>query len=373
MAVLADELTIGNMRLRNRIALPPLTTNCGDKDGRVTESILRFYRDRSKHVGLVIVEAAAVRPDGRIVLGSLGVWEEGQVEGMSRLAAAIREKGAVPVVQLNHAGARCVPTGGEMQGASPSGFRFRPDVEPFAMSIAQMEEMAVSFAEAAGRAVAAGFEGIEIHGAHFYLISQFLSPLTNTRNDQYGGDARGRATFALEVLRKVRQKIGPKPAILFRLNGVEKVEGGQTLEDAVTAGRLLAENGADCIHVSLVSGGSWKEENGKRFLVAGSALPKDGPAGANVSMAARMRKETGLPVISVGKLGEGSAAADAVADGGVDMVAIGRQMIADPDAAGKLLAGEAGDIIPCKQCMNCFASLGKQGPVTCKVNEEMGK
>jgi 2,4-dienoyl-CoA reductase-like NADH-dependent reductase (Old Yellow Enzyme family) len=241
------------------------------------------------------------------------------------------------------------------------------------MDIGQIEEMAVCFAEAAGRAVAAGFEGVEIHGAHFYLISQFLSPLTNMRNDRYGVDVRGRATFALEVAQKVRQKVGSNSAVLFRLNAVERVEGGQSLEDAVTASRLLAENGVDCIHVSIVSGGSWKEENGKRFLVAASALPKDVPAGANVPMAARIRKETGLPVIAVGKLGEGSAAADAVADGGVDMVAIGRQMIADPDAAGKLLAGEAGDIIPCKQCMNCFASLGKQAPVSCKVNEEMGK
>lgn len=370
MAALSDELKIGSMRLRNRIALPPLTTNCADKDGKVTESILRFYGDRSKHLGLVIVEATAVRADGRIVPGSLGLWDDGQVDGMSRLAAAIREKGAVPVVQLNHAGARCTPRGGEMQGASPSGVRFRPDVDPFAMSIAQIEEMAVCFAEAAGRAVAAGFEGVEIHGAHFYLISQFLSPLTNTRNDRYGGDARGRATFALEVLQAVRRKVGSKPALLFRLNAVEKVEGGQILEDAVTAGRLLAENGVDCIHVSLVTGASWKEENGKRFLVAASALPKNAPAGANVSLAAKMRKETGLPVIAVGKLGEGSAAADAVADGSVDMVAIGRQMIADPDTAGKILAGKGNEVITCKECLNCLGAVLKGEPVACTVNKK---
>ncbi|RJR31907.1 MAG: NADH:flavin oxidoreductase [Desulfobacteraceae bacterium] len=373
MASLSDALTIGSMHLRNRIVLPPLTTNCGDRDGMVTDSVLRFYRQRSRHVGLVIVEAAAVRPDGRIVLGSLGIWEDKQMAGMTRLAESIRKNGAVPVLQLNQAGARCTPTGGEMQGASPSGVRFRPDVDPFSMSASQIDQVAVSFAEAAGRAFSSGFEGVEIHGAHFYLISQFLSPLTNKRDDRYGGDALGRATFALEVVHKVRQRAGQKPAILFRLNAVERVEGGQSLEDAITAGRALAEQGVDCIHASLVTAASWKEENGKRFLVAASALPKDADAGANVPPAAEIRKETGVPVIAVGKLGEGTAAADAVAGGRVDMVAVGRQMIADPDAAGKLLAGEGSDIVQCRQCMNCFASLGKQMPVSCKVNKEMGK
>jgi len=240
------------------------------------------------------------------------------------------------------------------------------------MNGSQIGEVAACFAEAAGRAVSAGFEGVEIHGAHFYLISQFLSPLTNKREDRYGGDAPGRATFALEVVQKVRQKIGRKAAILFRLNAVERVEGGQSREDAITASRALAENGVDCIHASLVTGGSWKEENGKRFLVAASALAKDEPAGANVPLAAGIRRATGVPVIAVGKLGEGTAAADAIAGGGADLVAIGRQMIADPDAAGKLLSGEGSDILRCRQCMNCFASLGKQEPVSCKVNREVG-
>lgn len=373
MATIKDELVIQSMHLRNRIALPPLTTNCGGEDGKVTESILRFYQKRSNHVGLVIVEATAVRPDGRIVLGSLGLWEDGQVAGMARLADSIKNLGAAAVVQLNHAGARSAPTRGEMQGASPSGFAFRSDVTPFTMARAQIDEMARYYAEAARRAASAGFDGIEIHGAHFYLISQFLSPLTNRRNDLYGGDARGRAAFALQVLRGVRDKVGLRYPILFRLNAEERVDGGQTLEDAITVGRLLGENGVDALDVSLVTAGSWREDQGKRFFAAASALSKDAPAGANVSLAARLKKETGLPVIAVGKLGEGNAAADAVARSGVDVVAIGRQMIADPDTAGKILEGRESEIDRCKECLNCFASIGKGKPVTCKVNEKMRK
>ena len=122
MATLQDEVIINGMRLRNRIAMPPLTTNYGSPEGTVTEEIIQFYKDRSRDVGLVIVEASAVRADGRILAGSLGLWDDGQVASMARLANTIKELGATAVVQINHAGARGFPAGGEMQGASPAGF-----------------------------------------------------------------------------------------------------------------------------------------------------------------------------------------------------------------------------------------------------------
>ena len=368
MATLQDEVIIKGMRLRNRLALPPLTTNYGTPEGIVTEDIMQFYTDRSNDVGLVIVEATAVRADGRIVPGSLGLWADGQVTGMARLAAAIKKLGAAAVVQINHAGARCYPAGGEMQGASPSGFVFRPDVAPISLSPAQIEQMVADFAAAAGRAAEAGFDGVEIHGAHFYLISQFLSPLTNQRNDRYGGDARARATFALEVVRSARERLGKSHPMLFRLNAVEKVEGGQTLEDALVVSKHLADEGVDVLDVSLIANSSWKEMDGRRILVASSALTKDQPAGANVPLTAAVKEATGLPVIGVGKLGEGDVAGESVRDLPIDIVAIGRQMIADPDAAGKFLAGKHEEIIRCDECMTCFATIGKGKPMGCKVN-----
>ena len=177
--------------------MPAMTTNYGSPDGMVTKEVINHYSERSKDVGLVIVEATAVRADGRILNGSLGLWGDGQVAGMARLADTIKKMGAAAVVQISHAGARCFPAGGELQGASPSGFAFRADVDPITMSPAQIDQMVADFAAAAGRAADAGFDGVEIHGAHFYLISQFISPLTNQRRDRYGGDARARATFAL--------------------------------------------------------------------------------------------------------------------------------------------------------------------------------
>jgi 2,4-dienoyl-CoA reductase-like NADH-dependent reductase (Old Yellow Enzyme family) len=371
MATLQDEVMINGMRLRNRVALPPLTTNYGSPEGIVTDEIIQFYTERSRDVGLVIVEASAVRADGRILSGSLGLWEDGQVAGMARLADTIKKLGAAAVVQINHAGARGFPDGGEMQGASPSGFAFRPDVAPLTMSSTQIDRLVTDFAAAAARAAEAGFDGVEIHGAHFYLISQFLSPITNQRTDRYGGDARGRATVALEVVRAARERLGKRYPILFRFNAVEKVEGGQTLEDGLAVSRLLADEGVDALDVSLIANSSWKEVDDQRLLVASSALSKEQPAGANVSLAVAVREATGLPVIAVGKLGERDVAGESVRDFPIDIVAIGRQMIADPDTTGKILAGKGNEIVPCEECMTCFATIGLGKPMACKVNQNL--
>ena len=371
MTPLKDEVMINGMRLRNRIVLPPLTTNYGSPEGIVTDDIIQFYIERSKDVGLVIVEAIAVRADGRIVPGGLGLWEDGQVAGMARLADSIKELGAAAVVQINHAGARCVPRGGELQGASPSGFAFKPDVAPLTMSPSQIDQVVADFADTAGRAAEAGFDGVEIHGAHFYLISQFLSPLTNQRDDRYGGDALGRATLALDVVRATREKLGKDYPIIFRLNAVEKVEGGQTVEDALGLSRLLVDSGVDVLHVSLINQGSWKEIDGRRYLAASSALTKEQPFGANVALAEAIREAAGVPVIAVGKLADGNLAEQTVRDSKIDMVAIGRQMIADPDSVGKILAGKESEIVRCEECMTCFATIGQGKPMGCKVNRNL--
>jgi 2,4-dienoyl-CoA reductase (NADPH2) len=290
---------------------------------------------------------------------------------MARLADTIKKSGAAAVVQLNHAGARGFPGGGNMQGASPSGFAFRPDVEAFAMSQEQIERLVSDFADAAGHAAGAGFDGVEIHGAHLYLISQFLSPLTNQRKDRYGGDAEARATLALEVVKAARERLGSGYPILFRLNAVENVEGGQTPEDALAVSRLLAQAGVDSLDVSLIPQVSWQEIDGRRFPAPASAFSKEESAGANIPLVAGIKEATGLPVIGVGKLGDGAVAAESVHKSLTDVVAIGRQMIADPDSAGKLLAGKDTDVIPCEECMGCFASIRKDKPLKCKVNKNL--
>ena len=383
MTTLNSELTIKNMSIRNRLVLPPITTNYGSSKGLVTQDILCFYKERSKDIGLVIVEATSVQATGRIVPGSLGLWNDSQIPGMTKLAKTIRQQGALAVVQLNHAGPRCPPHKNKRHGFSPSGVAFRPDVEPIIMNTQDIEQLINDFSKAAIRASKAGFDGVEIHGAHLYLLSQFLSPLTNKRDDRYGGDARGRATLALEIVRKVREELGSEYPIFFRINALERIDGGQTLDDALVIGRLLADEGVDVFDVTLIAHGGWKllddnltvtrnlQVTSKKLLGGSSALPKDQPSGANIALTAAFKEKIELPVIAVGKFGIGHAAVNAVENEKIDMVAIGRQMICDPKTARKMLDGKDNDIIPCDECLTCFATIGKAVPMACKVNKNL--
>lgn len=371
MTTLNTELTIKNMSFRNRLVLPPITTNYGTPKGLVTQDILHFYKERSKDMGLVIVEATSVQSNGRIVPCSLGLWDDSQIPGMIKLAKTIQKQGAIAVVQLNHAGPRCIPLKSKRHGFSPSGVAFRPDVEPIIMNIQDIEQLVNDFSKAAIRAKKAGFDGIEIHGAHLYLLSQFLSPLTNKRDDCYGGNAKGRATLALEIVKNIRKKLGSEYPIFFRINAEEKIVGGQTLEDALAIGRLLADEGVDVFDVTLIAQGGWKEVDDKKLIIGSSALPKDQPSGANVAFTAAFKKEIGLPVIAVGKFGIGQAAVNAVRDEKIELIAIGRQMICDPQTAKKMLDGNDNDIIPCDECLKCFATIGKGVPMACKVNQNL--
>ncbi|WDP90667.1 MAG: NADH:flavin oxidoreductase [Desulfobacter sp.] len=366
---LDDQFKIKEMAVRNRLVLAPLTTGYGTEQGEVTPGILAFYKARSLQMGIVIVEATAVSPEGRIVPGSLGLWEDSQVPGMGDLARTIQGEGAKAVIQLNHAGAKAWPLELPGNGVSPSGIACRPGIAPFEAGPQDMDRLVTAFVHAAVRAQTAGFDGVEIHGAHLYLLSQFLSPLTNLRKDKYGGGVEGRAALPLRVVTAVRDAVGADFPIFFRLNAVERVEGGQPTYDALAAGRLLAGAGVDVLDLSLAVGGTWKEEDGRRVLMTTSAYDKDQATGDVTALAGGIRSACGLPVIAVGRLNSRIDGEAALADG-ADMVAIGRQMICDPEAGAKILAGETADILECEACMACFASLGK-GKLKCKVNRNL--
>jgi 2,4-dienoyl-CoA reductase-like NADH-dependent reductase (Old Yellow Enzyme family) len=371
MTALDTPFVTEKISLKNRIVLPPLTTNYGSSTGFVTEKIIQFYQERSKDIGLVIVEATAVQENGRIVPDSLGLWDDSQVKSMAELVSSIKKQGAFAVVQLNHAGSRCIPLENEIHGFSPSEISFRADVKPVIMTAADIKQLVDDFGRAAVRAMEAGFDGVEIHGAHFYLLSQFLSPLINKRSDRYGGDIKGRATLAVEIVKTVRDRLGQNYPIFFRLNGAENIEGGQTLEDALVVGKMLADAGVDVLDISLIAHGGWKEIDGQTFLTGSSALTKKQPSGANVDLTAVFKKEIGLPVIAVGKLGDKAAALKAINDKDIDLIAVGRQMICDPETARKMLDGNDDDIILCDECLKCFTTIRRGEPMACKVNKNL--
>ncbi len=370
MITLEDQFEIREMTLRNRLVLPPLTTNYGSENGYITPEILRFYKARSRQMGMVIVEAAAVSPEGRIIPGGVGLWDDDQVQGMAELAQTIKAEGARAVIQINHAGAKAWPFETIDSWIAPSDIACRPGITAKPASLNEIKRVIQAFVDAAVRAKKAGFDGVEIHGAHLYLLSQFLSPLTNLRTDQYGGSIEGRAALAVEITIAVRENLGPDYPIFFRLNVLENLEGGMTPDEAVAIGKLLAKAGVDVLDLSLAVKGTWNEDEGRKTLITTSAYAKDESPGDVVNLVARFRTECGLPVIAVGRLGSKSAAQQAL-EAGADLVAIGRQMICDPDTAEKILSGRDDQILECETCQACFASLGKGKPIQCKQNKNL--
>jgi len=367
MPKLSDPFTVKGLHLRNRLVMAPMVTGLA-VDNAPTEAQLVWYRDHARGgVGLVVVESCAIARDARIMPFMLGLWEEAQVAGLARLAKAIQGEGVPAVLQLVHGGAKAFREDLGQERVGPSTVALMPGPAPRAMTEAEILGAIKAFARAARRAKEAGFDGVEIHAAHYYLISQFLSPYTNHRTDRWGKDRFGRLRLALQVVRAVREAVGVDFPIFCRMHSVEHLAGGLSTEDAVFYAQALAEAGVDCIDASGIGQSSLGDWQGHPFLNAGSVLPKETPGGAFAASAGMIRAAVGVPVITVGKLAEPGCAQAVLDAGQADLVALARPLIADPLAPGKLLAGQDDAIVRCRECLACFAAIRK-GPIKCSMN-----
>ncbi len=280
--------------------------------------------------GLVIAEATAVEARGRITYGDLGIWKDEHIDFLSRITAFIKSQGSVPGIQIAHAGrkASCqlpwdggapiapdAPNG--WQVVAPSAIPFRPgDPVPHALTRDEIAQTVQFFADAAQRAVRAGFEVIELHGAHGYLINEFLSPLSNQRTDEYGGSFENRVRLLLDVIRAVRKVIPETMPLLLRISASDWAEGGWTIEDSVALARLAAPLGVDLIDAS--SGGN--------ALYAKIAV---GP-GYQVHFAEQIRREAGIATGAVGMITEPHQANAVITEGQADLVLLARELLRDP-------------------------------------------
>ena len=282
--------------------------------------------------GLVITEAAAINPEGRISPQDVGIWDDAQRDAWRPIVAAIRARGAVAGIQLAHAGRKAstsAPFGGargnvaEAEGGwqtlAPSAIAYPGLAEPRALTLAEIDTVVEDFAAAAVRAVDAGFDVLEVHAAHGYLLHQFLSPLTNERTDDYGGSLENRALLLRRVVRAVRAAVGDEPVIFVRFSATDWAPGGWDVDDTVAASRWVGEDGADLIDVS--SGG----------LVAHQQITV-GP-GYQVPFAARVRAETGLLTAAVGEITDASQAEGILDQGEADAILVGREWLRDPHFA----------------------------------------
>lgn len=340
MALLFAPLGLRGLRLKNRLAMSPMCQYSATEEGQVTDWHLLHYPTRALGgVGLVVVEATAVLPEGRISPFDLGIWSEDHVPGLSELARRIREAGAVPGIQLAHAG-RKAGTARPWEGGGPLGWRVvGPSPIPFAegypvpeaLTEEGMGRVLEAFVEGAKRALRAGFQVVELHMAHGYLLSSFLSPLSNRREDRYGGSRENRMRFPLEVAKAVREALPPELPLLVRVSATDWAEGGWALEDTLAFAEALKALGVDLLDVS--SGG----------VVPGVRVPA--APGFQVPFADAVRKRVGLATGAVGLITTPEQAETILQAGSADLVLLGRVLLRDPYfplRAAKALGVEAG-------------------------------
>jgi 2,4-dienoyl-CoA reductase-like NADH-dependent reductase (Old Yellow Enzyme family) len=320
-----------SLTLPNRIVVSPMC-QYSSIDGHASDWHLVHLGSRAiGGAGVVMTEAAAVSPEGRITPGDLGIYSDDHIPQLARIARFLREQGSVPAIQLAHAGRKAsmtkpweTPThtltpaeGGWENVVAPSAERFSACYPlPHAMDRAAMDKVIADFTAATKRAVAAGFLLVEVHGAHGYLAHEFLSPLSNTRTDEYGGSLENRARFPLEIVRVVRSAFPEHLPVWIRISAVDWVEGGLTIEDSIAFAKLLKQEGIDLIDVS--SGG-----NDPRQKIA------LGP-GYQVPFAERIRREAGIEVGAVGMITEPAQAEAILAEGKADLVLLAREFLRDP-------------------------------------------
>lgn len=316
MAYLFQPYQIKDMTLRNRIVMSPMCMYSADEAGRVQDWHLVHYATRAVGgVGLILLEATAVEPRGRISDYDLGIWSDDHLPGLEKLVRLIHAHGAKVGIQLAHAGRK-----GKLKRdkiVAPSAIRFDDSFDvPEALSEEGIRQVVQAFCDGARRALAVGMDVIEIHAAHGYLLNQFLSPITNRRTDAYGGSFEGRTRLLRDVIRAVREVWPEEKPLFLRLSCEDYVEGGLTLDDHVEIARMAKAEGVDLIDCS--SGG-----------IVPKAPAKVGP-GYQVPFAERIRREVGIATGAVGLLTLPEQGEEILLNGRADLVFLGRELLRNP-------------------------------------------
>jgi 2,4-dienoyl-CoA reductase-like NADH-dependent reductase (Old Yellow Enzyme family) len=369
MSILLTPARIGSVEIRNRIVMPPMTTRLADNEGRVTDDSINYYLARVRGgVGLVTVEMASPERAGRHRMRELGIYDDQFLPGLSRLVTEIHRAGGKCSIQLGHGGGH---TRFDICGETPVAPSAIPHpvyevtnqtIIPRAMTVMDIQNTVQAFAAAAVRAEKAGFDVVEIHAAHGYLISQFLTPYENRRTDQYGGPIENRARMGLEVLRAVKAAV--RIPVVYRLSVDDYFPEGLQYADGKQVALWAAEAGADALHIAA---GHYRSLPSAARMIP----PMNYPDATFLAYAAAVKKETGVPVIAVGRLGDPEVAAEAIETGKADFIALGRTSIAEPEWVEKLKRGE-----PARRCLACNTCVNEMrggAQLRCVVNARAGR
>lgn len=367
-SALFSPIKAGNLEISNRFVVPPMGTNHANSDGTVSKRNIEYWKTRARGGwGLIIVEVTAIDPLGKAIPYQLGLWDDKFIEGFLQATEAVHKYGSKIAVQLHHAGRQTYSSVIGDQPVAPSSIACPVCKEvPRELTREEIYGLIDKFGDAALRARESGFDLVEIHGAHGYLIAQFMSPHSNKRVDEFGGSFYNRMRFPLEVIRNVRRKVGGGFPLSFRFSAEERVTGGRGLEESLAVSRLLEKAGVNVLDVSVGSYGSMQ------YIFATPELPP----GHSLPLAAAVKTAVKIPVIAVGRFNEPVLAETAVKAGKADLIAWGRQSLADPELPNKVAAGNLEDIAPCIACnQGCAGYLFDPDKllVSCLVNPFCGR
>lgn len=320
MSNLLKPLKIGNLELNNRLVMPPMATSKSQGDGTVSEDILNYYKEKSEggYISLIIIEHSFINVQGKASNGQLSVSKDSDIYDLKKLAKIIKDNGSKAVMQINHAGGAATR---EVTGTDPVGPsaepnpRFKEKEIPHELSKLEIKEIIKDFGDAARRTKEAGFDGVEIHSAHGYLLNQFFSPLSNKRTDEYGGDVNNRIRIHLEVIKSVKEAVGDDFPVLLRLGAADYIEGGTTIEDSVIAAKEFEKAG---VHILDISGG---------FL--GYVMPNSDEQGYFWPLTDAIKKNVSIPVILTGGITQVEAAERLLSEDKTDLIGVGRAIFKD--------------------------------------------
>ena len=357
-----EPLTVKRMFLRNRTVMMPMGTNFGEQNGEMSYVHIHYYEQRAKGgTGLLIVENASVdSPQGSNGTTQLRIDKDNYIPRLFKLCETVHQQGACIALQINHAGASAMSSRIDMQPVSASNIPSKANGEiPRPLTKDEILKIVKKYGEAAKRAQTAGFDAVEIHAGHSYLISQFLSPLTNDRTDEFGGSPENRARFAKMIIEEVRRQVGMFFPIMLRLSADELMEGGNTLEDCLEYLQYIQEE-VDIFDVSAGLNGSIQYQIDANYL----------PDGWRSYMAKAVKERYGKVCITMGNIRDPQVAEDILARGDADLIGMGRGLIADPDWVKKVEFGHEDDIRKCISCnIGCAGHrIGINRPIRCTVN-----
>lgn len=361
---LFSPIRLGRMEVRNRLVMPPMSVNFGlDEQGFVTERHWVYLALRAKAgTGMIVMGGGTIHPDGLDLPKMPRIWDDRFIPGLKRLAAEVKQYGARIGLQLLHGGRQAFHD----RRVAPSPLPSLAVVNgmPRELSHDEIKELVACHAEAARRAREAGFDFVEIHAAHGYLISEFLAPNANHRSDEYGGSFENRTRFLLEILSAIKARCGSDYPVGVRYNGEDYVADGWHLDEAVRIGPLLEAAGADWLHVSAGVYGSMPVTIPSMYE----------PYGCFVHLAEAVKKTVSIPVIAVGRIKDPVMADRLIAEGRADLVAMGRAHLADPDLAAKAAEGRLDELRPCIGCCRgCIQNVLSLSEATCVMNPELGR